>query len=352
MPNWKDFPRRMAGPTGGSVPANSYTWLSRFYGTPGIDPARALPRELVETRCRTMDPVRAAEAMFVNRQPRELMMLPTDWTGTPPELALLQIKYDGIHAGFRRGSGGVFTREDVPMLCANHLLPGMYAIERALCNWNGGPFVLFGEYVHSEGFEAALGDMTRGTGTGAIMLFDAVPLSAYEGRTESPTAYKRLEMLRRAWLQVQRSGNLGGVGFADTALLSGDQTDDIEVIAGEMWAQELEGLVVKDATSPYERTRSGYWQRLKRKHTIDVPVVAVELRNGKEGPMRAIMVRLPSGQLCKVGVGFSEAQRADYQQFRTGRIVEIQHLGFTGNGSLRSPSFNRFRDDRVKGNQS
>jgi ATP-dependent DNA ligase len=327
---------------------NSNTWLSRFYGSPGINPDRALPRELVETKCRTMDDARAQQAMFDNRHARELMMLPTDWTGTPPALSLLQLKYDGIHLGYRPGGADIpFTREGVDMLCASHLLPGLRAVERTLCNQFGGPFVLFGEYVHIAGFEAALGDMKRGKGTGAVMLFDAVPLDVWQGRAPSPTAYQRLEKLRHAWRFSKQRINLGGVGFADTALLSGDQTDDIEVIAGSVWEQGLEGLVVKDATSPFSRMASRDWQRLKRKQTIDVPILAVELRGGREGPLRAILVQLPNGQKCKVGVGFSESQRKEWSQFRSGRMVELTHLGFTGNGLLRSPSFKRFRDDKA-----
>ena len=289
---------------------------------------------------------RFLEAMAVNRRPRELMMLPADWRpALMPARAIVEIKYDGIHAGYGTGmldGATAFTREGVPFHACDHLLPALGSIDDELHKLYGQRFMLFGEYVRAEGFEAALRDFAAGTGTGFLRLFDAVSVDAWRGRVPSPPLHQRQAMMRRAIDRVP-SGVLGMTGAVKSSLFTGEARDNIEVAVGDLWAQGLEGVVVKDADSPYVRAKSSFWQRIKRQETTDARIIAV---NVKGGTVRSFSIENGNGLVCNVAAGISDALRADPDAFRLGRLVELKHLGRTGSGSLRSPSFLRFRDDK------
>lgn len=287
------------------------------------------------------------EAGRVNRQPRELMMLPADWNpALMPERAIVEIKYDGIHAGFRTDQPHLFTREGSEMHCARHLRDELMSIDNTLLAMFGERHVLFGEYLLFEGFEATLSAFrSQLPGRGIIMLFDAVPLSAYSGRHFGLSYAQRRACLSRAMHKLGNHASPSAaqqVGLVKSALFVGEARDRIELIAGEMWEMGHEGIVVKDADSPYIRARSTHWMKIKRRNTLDLPIARAEVVNGR---LKAIIVMNGAVEV-RVGVGFSERQRATPADFRPGRIVEIHHLGRTAAGSLRSASFHRFRDDK------
>lgn len=283
-----------------------------------------------------------ADAMRTNRRADELVMLPTDWSDDRmPERAIVQIKWDGIHACYRPDEPHAVTREEVDLSCADHLRPGLAALCGALRGLFAAEHVVVGEYVHADGFEATLGDFKRGRGTGCLQVFDAVPVAAYEGREPSPPLIDRLLRLDRAAERVGRAA-LGGVGPTKSAIFTGEARENIVAMMPSLWAQGLEGVVVKDADSPYVRAASPYWQRIKRRNTVDLRVTNVDVRHGR---LRALICW--TGRVhVRVGVGFSEAQRASPADFRPGMIVELAHLGATAAGSLRSPSFIRIRSDK------
>lgn len=283
-----------------------------------------------------------AEAMRINRRATELVMLPQDYRDDRlPDRCVTQIKWDGIHALYRPDNAHSVTREGVDMLCADHLRPGLSAIAATLRAMFGSEHVIVGEYVNVDGFEATLGDFKRGRGTGCLQAFDAVPVAAYEGREASPPLLHRLQRLQRAAHRVGRDA-AGGVGLCKSAIWEGPAREAILPMMPQLWAQGLEGIVVKDADSPYVRAASPYWQRIKQRQTIDLPVVSIDAPGGR---LKALVVRHGATDV-RVGVGFSERQRAAPADFRVGMIVELRHLGQTAGGSLRSPAFLRVRTDK------
>lgn len=277
-------------------------------------------------------------AMLTNRRPSDLMMLPVDWDASKvPLRAIVEQKHDGIHLGYK--AHRAFTREGVSFTCANHLYPELALIDEAF----GVPHVLFGEYLNLDGFNATLADFARGVGTGVVVLFDAVPVAAWDGREPSAPLHQRKARLSVAYSRLT-DAQRANVKLCKAALYEGDARDNIELAAGQLWADGLEGLVIKDADSPYVRGPSPHWMKLKQTNTIDTPITGQTIVGGR---LQSITVEATPGVPSKVGVGFSDADRANPLRFVQGRMVEVSHLGLTARGALKSGAFKRFRDDKA-----
>lgn len=170
-------------------------------------------------------------------------------------------------------------------------------------------------------------------------------MAAWDGREPSPPLHQRKARLAAAY-NTMSAAERSQVKLCKAALYEGDARDNIELVAGQLWADGLEGLVVKDADSPYVRGPSPHWMKLKQTNTIDTPITGMTIVGGK---LKSITVEVTPGVPSKVGVGFSESDRANPMRFVTGRMVEIKHQGLTEKGALKSASFLRFRDDKTGG---
>ena len=114
-----------------------------------------------------------------------------------------------------------------------------------------------------------------------------------------------------------------------------------------------EGSIIKDANALYSfdtKSRRGYgWQKIKDFHTDDYRIIRVTEGTGKyTGMMGAVFVDV-DGVDVKVGSGFSDLQRKliyDNPENYIGSYIEVQYQEKTKDGSLRFPSFKRFRHDK------
>jgi hypothetical protein len=277
--------------------------------------------------------------MQVNQRATGLCQLPRDWDDTLiPERAIVQMKWDGLPMLWSEGQG--LTREGEVFQATSRFWPALAEIERAM----GEPMFFHAEYVNPHGFDAALGDYRRGWGDGLLMIFDAVPLACYRGHRPCPPLWQRLHrMIEHVDVPAARAAEIGATRHQT---FTGEERDNIEIAAGIVWEQGHEGLVIKNADSPYTRARSADWMRLKRVETVDLRIVGTYTAGGI---VRSIECITEGKVLVRVGVGFSAADRQRVSDFRPGKMVEVKHLGWTKNGSLRSPSFVRCRPDKVAG---
>lgn len=276
-----------------------------------------------------------------NRTARELCMRPVDYDEKllpPPGDTGVEMKHDGIRALWRQATG-VRTLEGGDFHAASHLVSGLAAIAEEL----GGDVVLDGEYMQPAGFEATLADFRRGRGTGIILLWDAVPGAVYDGRQPSLPLRERRALLETAIARVTAAKRHAGVGLSRMSI--GYDAEGIELSAGVVWQDGYEGIVVKDLRSGYVRVRSDAWMRLKRTATADVRVKSIELREGTA--ILSAVVADYQGCDVRIGVGFSERERARPGDFRPGTLIEVKHLGETSRGSLKSATFLRIRGDRA-----
>jgi ATP-dependent DNA ligase len=264
----------------------------------------------------------------------DLCALITDWRDDAwhPALMLVEQKHDGVRAVWH--SGDVVTRNEVPIRAAAHILPGLLGLERQL----GGPHLIDAEILHPGGFDATLAAVAmKAPPPDCIMVvFDAVPLRAWEGQADCLPLIDRKAALFRA-MQAAPSPFLRYAGHAEIR-------DPVQVrtIARKAWALGHEGIVAKDGRSIYPRGRTDAWRRLKRAMVAICPVVGVDVRDG----LGTLLVS-HKGRVVRVTAGFGPDDRRWLAEMGTrlvGRLVEIEAMDTTASGSLRQPRFSLWRE--------
>ena len=190
---------------------------------------------------------------------------------------LVQLKADGVRAIYAEGR--IVSREGVPLDCALHCQPALRRLEEAF----GQPMVFDGEYVEEDGFVATIAAQRRGEGYGVMWLFDAMPFEQWSAGGSTDPALWRLQELRKRVMEAQSPF----LGMLDFWVMDPDQT---RAKFAELIREGYEGLVTKDPSAPYVRTRSDAWRRLKGRFSLNAPVIDV-MRKGDE--LQAILVRVP-----------------------------------------------------------
>lgn len=193
--------------------------------------------------------------------------------------ALVELKVDGWRCLFfpgRDGKPGLWTRGGMPIMGADHVLDRLLMIEADM----GGQWMIDGEFQVDGSLSATKahleGGWRLGVDVGTFFAFDAVPLDDWHrGRCDMPLFERKAALARaieatapdpEAW--EWREGSRGAGHGVDPVQLIPDvwlfDAVDVDVEAQRVWAQGLEGLVVKEATSPYVRARSDAWMKVKR----------------------------------------------------------------------------------------
>ncbi|MES2903297.1 MAG: hypothetical protein V4696_03850 [Pseudomonadota bacterium] len=249
-----------------------------------------------------------------------------------PSRAAVEIKADGI--GLLDVNGRLQSLQGVPFDAAEHLGPELMAIREAY----GRPMMLQGEYIERGGFGATLAAFQSGVGEGAVVLWEAIPLTVWHGHELSQPDQDRRAMLEAVFANVRPRM----VKLVDRYTI--DRPDPIRIAecARIAFDADQEGIIVKDATAPYVRADSPFWLKVKDCQSVDVPIQSIRSEGGR---MKSIIVTF-QGKPNVVPTGFTEASRWALDEWRTGRMVEIKHLGRTAGGLLKGVSFLRFRDDK------
>lgn len=212
-------------------------------------------------------------------RPRDLCQLAGRWR--PRDLgagAMAEEKRDGFRCLYMPGvedKPALWTRNGMPMPGVGHILARLLEVEQAL----GAPHFIDGELVVSGSLAATKAHYERGWkagDAGTFYAFDCVPLDDWRaGRCDTPL-YERKSALQRAieatapdrgnweWREGSRSKDHG----IDPLSLIPDEwvssPSDVDQLAQRIWAAGGEGVMVKDAESPYVRARSDSWLKVKR----------------------------------------------------------------------------------------
>lgn len=101
----------------------------------------------------------------------------------------------------------------------------------------------------------------------------------------------------------------------------------------EALAAGYEGLVL--------HTTSGVY-KVKDKQTYDVPVLGIELGNGKYFNMMGALIT----DMGRVGTGFTDVQRKEFKTGMVGKVIEVECMELTPSGMFRHPRFVRVREDK------
>lgn len=122
--------------------------------------------------------------------------------------------------------------------------------------------------------------------------------------------------------------------------------NELKELSERMVDEGYEGLVLKDAESPYELKKSKHWCKVKRIYTADVKVIDW-LYGTKKNKNRIgkFVCQFSDGTEFEVGSGLTEREREYYME-NTPSIIEIEYQETTKDGKPRFPIFKRVREDK------
>lgn len=279
---------------------------------------------------------------------------PADYAGTVPAAYYIETKIDGWRAiGLGGKAPQLLTQGGAVIEGAQPFVDVLQTLEQTL----GEPYMFDGELVAGADFEETSCNIRAGNISCAVWhIFDAMPLAQWR-RGGCDLGYDmRRRILEQAF--ADRTGRSSACvinhGPVSVALLQRagpfagvDVANKVFEIAREKGA---EGIVIKDAKAPYVNGKATGWWRWKVRETLDLPVVEWELSPDLDivaiaVDHRGTKVRITAG-LSK-GVELPPTVKREPGWITAGpTIAEIAHLGITSSGSLRSPSFSRWRSDK------
>ena len=193
-----------------------------------------------------------------------------------------------------------------------------------------------------------------------VYVFDLVALAGFDLRP--------LPLVKRKAILKKLLPEAGPLRYSEHFEKDGEALYDQAVGLG------LEGIVAKQADSPYTSGRSDHWLKVRADKTGDFVVVGYTMPRGSRGGFGALHLgAYRDGALVyigRAGSGFSAKQldlvSADLERLRqdappfTGPVpaekesrwvkpelvAEVRYKEITGDGLLRQPVFLRFRDDK------
>jgi ATP-dependent DNA ligase len=201
-------------------------------------------------------------------------------------------KFNGWRAPSFPGIDGItrlWTRNGHPIEGVGHILHRLSLMERVA----GEPMVFDGEFQVGGTLAATKHwcetGWKQGGEAGVLHLFDCLPLASWR-RGEDPTPlYERKNRLKALWDAVEHDPALtwewrpGSRGRDEAGPIPVQVIEDswiatpVEAVQAvtAIWARDGEGLMLKDAESPYRRKRTDAWLRVKQEnmakwaHVID-----------------------------------------------------------------------------------
>jgi ATP-dependent DNA ligase len=293
---------------------------------------------------------------------------PVNWSETAVAAALatdgyliVQTKEDGIrfHAFLEQKLSGtrvvITTREGIEILSLEQQKEQLRGILQELPKG----FVIDGEVVvQGVTFEAGSGMLRAYEPLGLVALFfmfDAMPLVALLGTAEYPVPYSdRLFDVNKAGQLAQAAGTLNLQVVKPIRSLIITELSQAHEYFDEARKRGYEGAVVKRGTLlPRNGKVVGQW-KLKPSDTEDGIIRGLLWGTpglANEGKVIGFTVELENGALVDV-TGITQAQMIDFTAAHvdqadtafTGRYIEVAYMERTANGSLRHPSFVKFRD--------
>lgn len=212
-----------------------------------------------------------------------LCQLASDWDGTMPrDGCMAELKVDGWRALWFAGRDGVsrlWTRNGHVIEGVEHIAHRLRQMEREA----GQPMMFDGEFQVGGSLAATKHWCERehkfGGEAGTLHIFDVMTFAEWRaGRSEMPLYARKswLEKLHGAVVEDPalswewRPGSRGRDEGATPVIPLPDEwvasTADAMDMARRIWARGGEGVVLKDAESPYERGRNQSWLKIKHEN--------------------------------------------------------------------------------------
>ena len=281
---------------------------------------------------------------------------------------ILDYKLDGVRviAIIRKGHSDF---EHLPSLVSLHsrngkLFENFGIIEKQLeeaAQDLEGDWVLDGE-ITSSSFQDLMTQVHRKRDANAsdavFNVFDAVPLESFEFGYYALGQLDRKRDLKELFNHFTDCANVKLLDYVVADLDDSTGQALLDDMRDEAARMGLEGVMVKDASAPYECKRTSSWLKIKPNITVDLTVIDMEAGTGRnEGRLGALVCEgVDDGRTIRVNVGsgYADALRDSIWGARDsviGQVVEVKADVITqnqdGSYSLRFPRFQRFRGFEV-----
>lgn len=248
-----------------------------------------------------------------------------------------QPKYDGCHLIVDTSSMTAFSRTNEPVRSCDHIIDN-------IANKFGQGWVVQGEVWHPAwDFPKISGAYRRHTAQQELsfMAYDCLPTKLFHQGADSSPYEVRLKTLREA------------IGYADDDVSVTSNYNPGTYIARQLAEQFKErggydGIILRDPTAPWVRgpARNGELVKVKPTLSLDLKVTGYRVAAGdKTGRDVVTLAVLYKNTVTWVGSGVPH----DLKGLDTvGKIIEVEAMGVTADGSLREPRFKGIRFDKDK----
>jgi ATP-dependent DNA ligase len=206
-------------------------------------------------------------------RPAALCQLAGEWRdGVPDGGAMVERKHDGWRMLWIDGK--LWSRNGQEMHGVRHIARAVEILERQFDR----PMMFDGEFVVPDPVNTLIATKRhaesrgRAGDAGAFWVFDCVPLERWRCDDDEAPLYERKKALQGAFGGIMTdplSWECGwGEGVDCPLHYVADQwafnDADVRSLANDVWSGGGEGIMVKDAMSPYRRKRTDAWRKLKQ----------------------------------------------------------------------------------------
>lgn len=263
----------------------------------------------------------------------------------------LSEKLNGVRATYYKGQ--LYARSGIPYEGLEHITKE-FSWDTTNALVLDGELTLKdkGELSDNEAFRVATGIINSDAVDKTVIcytVFDVLPTEEFE-KGESEAGYR----IRRPALEaVKATLSKDSPVRILPVLYSGTDQSKIDTLLEQMVREDKEGLMV-NLDVPYKCKRHNGILKVKRFYTMDLPIIACEEGSGRlAGTLGAFVLRY-KGNEVRVGSGFTDEQRTEFWEKRSGlagticevKYKEISYDKNTGAESLQFPVFISLRTDK------
>ena len=181
-----------------------------------------------------------------------------------------------------------------------------------------------------------------------FIVYDCIPTPNWESKNYTKPYSDRLKRLNEVVAAICDHKKVLGIGN-DIA----ESSSEVIGYYKQYLNKGYEGAMLKDPEGFYQWKRvtlkSGEMLKLKPFETKDLEVTGIYDGQGKnEGVAGGVVVDF-NGVAVRCGSGFNDAMRKEMAEQPSkfiGKVAEIQYFEVTEDGSLRHPTFKRWREDK------
>lgn len=181
-----------------------------------------------------------------------------------------------------------------------------------------------------------------------LVVFDCVNLHEFEKGVSTRSYDHRMEDVDLlGFPQAGRAGLAESLGLV-WELTEAHEPKTLQDVANDVVAKGgFDGIIVRDTDAGWTRGDGKHGASIKVKPllSLDLRVVGQEQGKGKLANLMGKVFVEYRGVRIGVGTGFDNAERAENW---IGRIIQVDSMGLTADGSLREPRFITERTDKTE----